>query len=549
MLNKYCITIYFLLPVFLLSQWSNNPSVNNVICNATYQQIDPKIVPDGAGGAIIVWEDYRNDPLQSKGDIYAQRITKNGIVKWTSNGLAVCSHSAHQSNPNIDYRNGRVVIIWNDYRNGYADIYAQMIDTSGNVLWASGGVPVVNISYAQNDGRVIIDNAWNSYIVYQDSSAGNWDIYAQKLNASGIQQWSSSGTVVCNAGNSQINPRAELNLSGELYVVWQDKRSGEYDIYAQKLNANGVRQWNVASNGIWVCSVIGAQTNPKIEPFGSGFITAWIDYRNGSNYDIYAQYINNNGAAQWASNGIMVCNAAGNQSALDLKDNRTDGAYVVWKDNRNGTNYDIYMQKITYAGAIGWASNGILVSGAANDQINPNVEVDNAGNALVVWQDSSAGNWNISAAKVNLSGAILWNTVVTNAASSQTDPKNVSDDNGGTIVVWKDKRNNTLSQWDIYCQRIFQNGSLDGISENDFQSNILIGPVPANDFIYVHLKSESDKGYQIRLNDITGKEIVRSSYFKNSCSLSLKEFTSGIYFLKIYDNENTFIYSSKVIKE
>jgi hypothetical protein len=42
-------------------------------------QYEPKIVEDGNGGAIIVWDDYRNNTTSST-DIYAQRISGNGTL-------------------------------------------------------------------------------------------------------------------------------------------------------------------------------------------------------------------------------------------------------------------------------------------------------------------------------------------------------------------------------------------------------------------------------------------------------------------------------------
>jgi hypothetical protein len=39
--------------------WSDDPTVNTPICMASYKQSSPAITSDGAGGAIITWQDYR----------------------------------------------------------------------------------------------------------------------------------------------------------------------------------------------------------------------------------------------------------------------------------------------------------------------------------------------------------------------------------------------------------------------------------------------------------------------------------------------------------
>ncbi|GAB4201935.1 MAG: hypothetical protein Fur0023_07120 [Bacteroidia bacterium] len=544
---KKSILLIINIPLILNAQWSSSSSINNPVCTQSYNQQNAKIVEDGNGGTIIVWEDYRNDPTQTNADIYAQRIDKNGFIKWTTDGIAICNQSAHQSNPNIAYANGKIAIIWNDTRNGNTDIYTQMIDTSGNTLWTTNGVPVITKASTQNDGKVIMSNAGNVYVVYQDSSAGNWDIYAQKLNSSGVQQWGTNGTVVCNAGYDQKNARLEIAGSGGIYVVWQDKRnSANYDIYCQKLDESGNRLWNVAGNGNWICSTSGTQSNPKIEPFGTGFITAWQDNRTGGGYDVYAQYIDDNGLSQWTANGKAICTATDNQSAIDMK-STGNTVFIVWKDFRNTLNYDIYMQKIDLTGNSLWATNGIVISNANYDQINPNVATDNT-NAYVVWQDSSAGEWNTYAAKIDGSGNILWNTVVCNAPNNQTDAKNIYDNNGGTILVWKDKRNEITSGWDIYAQKIFSNGSLNNILSYDSQEMFAkTFPNPAKNEIYVQIFN-SASAHEINISTINGKEIIKESTNFALKKIDISSLPEGIYFITVKNNKGD-NFTTKFIKQ
>ena len=81
-------------PVFFLvffmdahAQWSSDPALNNPICRASNNQNAPRVISDGRGGAIICWYDERIS--QNTFDIYAQRIDKDGYVRWTLNGNAI----------------------------------------------------------------------------------------------------------------------------------------------------------------------------------------------------------------------------------------------------------------------------------------------------------------------------------------------------------------------------------------------------------------------------------------------------------------------------
>ena len=42
------------------AQWTTNVAINTPICVQDTFQFSPVIVSDDAGGAIIAWEDYRN---------------------------------------------------------------------------------------------------------------------------------------------------------------------------------------------------------------------------------------------------------------------------------------------------------------------------------------------------------------------------------------------------------------------------------------------------------------------------------------------------------
>jgi hypothetical protein len=100
------------------------------------------IVSDGAGGAIVAGEDHR----QGKADIYAQRISDDGTVLWPDSGVAICTATQHQRYPAITQDGvGGAVVVWQDYRNDnqfgiLADIYAQRVDQNGNLGVA--GVPL-----------------------------------------------------------------------------------------------------------------------------------------------------------------------------------------------------------------------------------------------------------------------------------------------------------------------------------------------------------------------------------------------------------------------
>ncbi|MBL7962183.1 hypothetical protein JNL27_18305, partial [bacterium] len=136
--------------------------------------------------------------------------------------------------------------------------------------------------------------------------AGSSDIYAQRLNAAGIRQWvvgsDSNGFAVSTAVSFQNLPVVSSDDAGGSIIAWVDLRNGGTEIYSQKIDSAGSVQWT--ANGVAVSGDIGAQHFPVITTVpGGGAIIAWEDATSGANF---AQRINSSGTALWTTNGIAV---------------------------------------------------------------------------------------------------------------------------------------------------------------------------------------------------------------------------------------------------
>src|SRR5262249_19685437 len=148
-----------------------------------------------------------------------------------------------------------------------------------------------------------------------------------------------------------------------------------------------------------ICDATGLQEQPvMVSDMAGGAIVFWQDARNGSNYDIYCQRINATGqipsgtTSNWVPNGISVSAAAGNQYVPAAVSDGAGGAIVAWQDGRRGTgNYDIFAQRVDGDGNLLWAPAGVPVCAATNNQINPTIIGDGAGGAYIAWQDYRKG--------------------------------------------------------------------------------------------------------------------------------------------------------------
>lgn len=543
----FLLTGLLFLSLFSFAQWDPNPSNSTPIAIAPKSQDNCHVVSDTKGGALISWDDNRNS-LTNSSDIYAQRMRKTGIEKWTSNGLAICTNTATQKSSAItNDSDGSAIITWEDNRAGNYDIYAQKIDSSGNIVWALNGIAVCSKTTNQKNPKITTDNNGGAIIVWEDSLNNYWDIYAQRISSAGTLVWAGTGVPVCSSPNEQNNPKIDIDGLGGAVITWQDKRNNtNYDIYAQRLDNTGASLWT--TNGIVVCNAVNTQNNPRIEPDGSnGALIGWTDKRNATDNNIYAQHVNSSGVIQWAANGLLVCGAANNQSALDIKYIGTAGLLLSWKDERTSTNA-IYTQIVSMTGVNQLTANGILLSSALKS-INPNVISDGNGGAIIAWQDSTTTGWDIKSQRLNATGALQWaagGVTVCNAADDQANPSQVSDGDGGAIYVWEDHRNGT--NYDIYSNHLFANGSPLVSVKELFSSNSMESvcfPNPLTSHSTIQLKNNAvNLPWEISIYDSFGR-MVKTQNIKagDAYVLNSSDYSPGIYFYFItFENTN---YSSK----
>jgi len=427
------------------AQWSIDPSKNTPICTADSDQIDPQIVTDGAGGAIVVWKDYR----RARGDhydLYGQRIAGSGFSRWQHNGVLV-KLGIYWNSPFTIASDGRggVLVVWDDaYR-----IYAQRIDANGVRRWASAGT-MVGGDFSPS---VVDDDSGGAIIAWHTES----QILVQRIDSAGNIRWPSSGKVVSTKPNGTGFAKIMSDNAAGAIVAWQDYRNNLDDnIYAQRINANGERLWDYYgdSNGVPICTSHYDQKNISLVPDTSGgAIIAWIDDRNGLNRDVYAQKVRANGHVVWTLNGVMATSPNYKQvSQLTVAPDDVGGIILAWADEATNP-YVAYTQRIDTRGVVKWDSHGLRVStGGA-----PTIVNGRQGSAIVTVMGWPNG---IYSAYIDSAGYLVWSTLVAGPGSNplNTYPCSVSDGFAGAIIAWSDNRNSIYT--DIIGQRIFSNGNL-----------------------------------------------------------------------------------------
>ena len=464
-----------------LAAWPHSPGTNVPICTASGEQTVPQSISDGAGGAIIVWEDTRTDLAR---DIYVQRVRASGVVDppWPANGRAVCTATATQARAQIISDGaGGAIVTWEDIRNvSDYDIYAQHVLATGAVdpAWPANGRLICGAPSHQQLAAIVSDGAGGAIVAWDDYRTDTGDIYAQHVLASGVVDggWPVNGRAMCTAANAQLNPQIVLDSAGGAIVTWYDARSGVYDIYAQHVLASGAVDVAWPADGRLICGATDTQLAPTLISDGAGgAIVTWQDYRCGHTYDIYAQHVLASGAVDgaWPAGGRAVSTFDDQVGGYTPKSTPTivtdggGGAIITWHDYRSSSNYDIYAQRVLASGSVDgtWPANGQALCTNGSDQVTATIVSDGAGGAIVAWYDtrSTTNSWDIYAQHVFGSAVVdpTWPTngrLICGAPFTQYQAAIASDGAGGAIIAWYDNRTGT--NVDIYAQRVAPSGYL-----------------------------------------------------------------------------------------
>ena len=465
------ISLCFLSPAPARAQWVTD---GTVVCDSAGSQSGPTVVADGTGGTIVAWQDDRSDTLI---DVFVQRLSNAGARMWHAGGVSLSASVAggYTFSPKsmIADGNGGFIIAWVDSRAEPSSvIHVQRFTLNGVIdpQWPAGGVALADSGFGAGSPSLVSDGAGGVIVAWEDARDTTdqiaEDIYAQRLNGSGVPQWRHNGVPLCKRFGLQLSAQVAPDGAGGAWATWDDD---EQRIVAQHVNAAGVTQFD--STGIVLCDSLPTyRYGTQIAPDGSGgAVVVWNDARSG-NEDIYARRVDAAGTAQWTANGLDICSATGHQHWPTITPGGASDFVVAWVDLRASDPGDVYAQKLTSAGTVAWTANGVRIGRKSGDA-PPWSASDGSGGAYACWDSLGGGICFYDASpppKAYAQHVLSNGTIATGWAADGTSvtsagvlgphysPMVANDGGNSCVVVWHDGRN--LTDCNVYAQRFGAGG-------------------------------------------------------------------------------------------
>jgi PKD repeat protein len=332
---------------------------------------------------------------------------------------------------------GNIWVAWHAGAAGSRDIYVAKLPVGTTTFQAP--IRLTSDARDQCNPALAVDATGTVYVVWQDNRNGNWDLYASLCsNGSNFPK----EVRVTSSDHNEINPALALDRQSPAcaYVAWQDDRNGNRDIYVAK-STDGFASSTVAQ----ITSNAADQVEPKVVvDSGNVAYLFWTDMRNGQ-ADIYAAASGGSTGA-WAEVAVVAGPGPETQPAVAVGQDMV--LHLLWVDESSG-NKDVYYALLNGLPSSPVAGINIVDDTSGADQTAPAIVCSADKRVFACWTDArhtGADDTDTDLYVAELrAGTVGTNVFVgdSGTGANQSAPAIDVDYYGQPYVVWTDSRQAT----------------------------------------------------------------------------------------------------------
>ena len=369
---------------------TTTPSSQN-ISNNPGNSTDPQIAVY-QNNVYVVW----SDATTGNGDIYFKRSVDNGTSFGSAENLVLdekknigTNNTGSSSYPQIAAVGSNVYVAWIDTMTGNNEIFLRHSNDAG-VTFRGARELSKTISV---DGEYalfprISASASNVYVVWQDKVSGNYEIFLRESNDGGGKFSGVKNLSRNNTGDS-ISPQI-ASLGSNVFVVWTDQERSKSEIFLRSSPDNAAKFGGI-KNVSWSN---GDSYDPKIAVAGNSSVyVLWEDSTlRGFTFDLVFRASDN--AANIFQNKVNIGRFVGEIADHGQITGSGDSVFVVWSEAPRYSyppTYNIFLQASRDNGKS--FDDAINLSPGEGSSINPQLAVsDKNRTVFVVWSEIANGN-------------------------------------------------------------------------------------------------------------------------------------------------------------
>ena len=268
------------------------------------------------GSLLIVLTAFSSSSMPSS--IYSQQAPDSSSQNLSNN-------PGNSTDSRIGVSENNVYLVWTDDSTGNGDIYFKRSVDNGTTFVETENLSANNTSPSSGAQISAIGN--NVFVVWQDLVSGNNEIYYRHSNNTGerFRGVSELSKTLSVDGESALYPQISVN-GNNVYVVWQDKVSGNNEIFLRESNDGGNKFSgikNLSRNNT------GDSITPRIASSGNNVFVVWTDSEPGK-AQIYARASNDNAAKFGGIKNVSWSSGMSYDPQIAVGGNNS--LYILWED-------------------------------------------------------------------------------------------------------------------------------------------------------------------------------------------------------------------------
>jgi hypothetical protein len=312
--------------------------------------------------------------------------------------LAVSDQAGEQAQPKIRATSdGGCYVVWFDSLGTGFDVYLQRLDAAGYEQWAHNGILIAERSFSSTeDYGFDVDATGNAMLAFRDDRGGGVRVTAARVSPDGTLVWGADGVQLTGPGDEVLSPRIAATTDGGCVVGWTqiNPSDGTTMVGLQKLDADGLPLWG---DGVTLADTSGGNfmlADLKGSDDG-GAIASWV--RQGPDFwsprHLWAQKLSSTGASLWDPDHVVVYDGGTLQfgNFPPFVSDGAGGAVFAWYQIV-GSTIDCAAQRILASGNEWLPHNGVTGSTAPRQRTSQSVSFNTATEEIFLfWEEELSG--------------------------------------------------------------------------------------------------------------------------------------------------------------
>jgi len=351
----------------LYTQWLPDVRLTNDT-NISQTSIHANCIANSGNFIHVVWEDTRD----GNSEIYYKRSIDVG-TNWEAD-TRLTNDPQNSASPSIAVNGSQIYIVWAERRNNNDEIYFKS-STNAGLDWGVD-TRLTNSAYISQQPCIKVYNT-NIHVLWIDNRDGNNEVYYKRSTNSGLN-W---GDDIRLTNNSAFSYQQSITVNAStLHVTWTDNRDGiNGEIYYKKSTNNGTT-WG---SDIRLTNHTSSSQYSTVSYSGESIYVVWDDYRS-SNYEIYFKISSDEGES-WGTDTRLTNTVASRKPFIEVSGN---ALHIVFIKSVSG-HFDVCYKRSTDSG-VNWDPDLLLTNNSLNSE-NTSISVSNS-TVNILWTDLRHGN-------------------------------------------------------------------------------------------------------------------------------------------------------------